>query len=39
MTGGDLLAIVAGLVAIGLVNWWFFVAGDGGPQSHEHHHH
>jgi hypothetical protein len=23
----DVLAVIAGVAAIGLVNWWFFIAG------------
>jgi plastocyanin domain-containing protein len=27
MTGGDLLVVGAGAAAVGLLNWWFFLAG------------
>jgi hypothetical protein len=32
------LVVLGGVLALGLVNWWFFLAGDR-SMSHEHHHH
>lgn len=40
MSGVDLLVIAAGVAAIALVNWWFFIAGDRqGRGDAQHHHH
>lgn len=38
MTLADVLVIVGGVIAIGLVVWWFFIAGDPGAARHEHPH-
>lgn len=39
MTALELVVVGAGVVAIALVNWWFFLAGSAQEGSHEHRHH
>lgn len=39
MTPVDWAVVAGGVVAIGLVIWWFFLAGDGSTVRHDHHSH